>query len=106
MVRIPVDSTEKIFARFLITDFRSERSGKQESLVVAPGSGFYVDGVRGQNQIRLAAVLEPPRFNVPLRFFKRLLSHTTLDKHLRVTIRLNLRSSHSRCRVVDPQNYG
>ena len=57
---MPVDSTES-FARFLITDFRSERDGKQESLVVAPGSGFYVDGVRGQNQIRLAAVLEPTK---------------------------------------------
>ena len=60
MVELPVDSTEN-FARFLITDFRSERNGKLESLVVAPGSGFYVDGVRGQNQIRLAAVLEPTK---------------------------------------------
>ena len=60
MVELPVDSTEN-FARFLITDFRSEQNSKQESLVVAPGSGFYVDGVRGQNQIRLAAVLEPTK---------------------------------------------
>lgn len=60
MVELPVDSTED-FARFLITDFRSERDGKLESLVVAPGSGFYVDGKRGQRQIRLAAVLEPTK---------------------------------------------
>ena len=55
-----MDSTEE-FARFLITDFRSERNGKLESLVVAPGSGFYVEGKRGQRQIRLAAVLEPAK---------------------------------------------
>ena len=60
MVELPVDSTEA-FARFLITDFRSKRDGKLESLVVAPGSGFYVDGKRGQRQIRLAAVLEPAK---------------------------------------------
>lgn len=60
VVELPVDSTER-FARFLITDFRSERDGKLESLVVAPGSGFYVDGERGRNQIRLAAVLEPAK---------------------------------------------
>lgn len=58
MVELPVDSAED-FAKFLITDFRSERNGRQESLVVAPGAGFYVDGQRGARQIRLAAVLEP-----------------------------------------------
>ncbi len=60
MVELPVESTED-FARYLITDFRSERDGAVESLVVAPGSGFYVDGTRGQRQIRMAAVLEPPK---------------------------------------------
>ena len=58
MVELPVDSSEA-FARYLITDFRSHQQGKEESLVVAPGSGFYVDGIRGSTQIRLAAVLEP-----------------------------------------------
>ena len=58
MVELPVDSSES-FARYLITDFRSTHNGSQESLVVAPGSGFYVDGQRGSKQIRLAAVLEP-----------------------------------------------
>ena len=29
-----------------------------ESLVIAPGGGFYVDPIRGKIQIRLAAVLE------------------------------------------------
>lgn len=60
MVELPVDSSES-FARYLITDFRSTHNGVQESLVVAPGSGFYVDGQRGAKQIRLAAVLEPTK---------------------------------------------
>ena len=53
MVELPVDSSED-FARFLITDFRAQK----ESLVVAPGGGFYADPQRGIRQIRLAAVLE------------------------------------------------
>ena len=73
MVELPVDSTEE-FARFLINDFRSERDGKLESLVVAPGSGFYVDGVRGQNQIRLAAVLEPTKIQRSIEILQEALS--------------------------------
>ena len=73
MVELPVDSTEK-FARFLITDFRSERNGTLESLVVAPGSGFYVDGVRGQHQIRLAAVLEPTKIQRSIEILQEALS--------------------------------
>jgi len=53
MVELPVDNSDS-FARFLITDFRSNK----ESLVVAPGGGFYADSRRGIQQIRLAAVLE------------------------------------------------
>ena len=48
MVELPVDSSEQ-FARYLISDFRSSVNGTLESLVVAPGSGFYVDGSRGEN---------------------------------------------------------
>ena len=73
MVELPVDSTEE-FARFLITDFRSERNGTLESLVVAPGSGFYVDGVRGQHQIRLAAVLEPTKIQRSIEILQEALS--------------------------------
>jgi aspartate aminotransferase len=58
MVELPVDSSEN-FARYLITDFRSNN----ESLVVAPGGGFYADPRRGEKQIRLAAVLEEQKIN-------------------------------------------
>ena len=59
MVELPVDNTEN-FARYLVTDFRSVNPeiGMPESLVIAPGGGFYVDPIRGKTQIRLAAVLE------------------------------------------------
>lgn len=53
MVELPVESAED-FAQFLLRDFRSNG----ESVIVAPGGGFYADPSRGRSQIRLAAVLE------------------------------------------------
>jgi aspartate aminotransferase len=55
MVRLPVDDTEA-FARFLVERFRSGG----ESVVVAPGPGFYADPSSGRNEVRLAAVSEVP----------------------------------------------
>lgn len=55
MVQLPIPSED--FAQFLIHDFRDE----QQSLVVAPGGGFYENPEHGKNQIRLAAVLEPEK---------------------------------------------
>ena len=55
MVELPVADTER-FARFLVEDFRSGG----ESVVVAPGGGFYADSAVGARQIRLAAVVEVP----------------------------------------------
>ncbi|MBX2803892.1 MAG: pyridoxal phosphate-dependent aminotransferase [Myxococcales bacterium] len=53
MVELPVASTED-FARFLVERFRSDG----ESVVVAPGGGFYAEASSGDRQIRLAAVTE------------------------------------------------
>lgn len=55
MVRLPVTDSEA-FARFLVTEFRDHSSGRPESLVVAPGSGFYANPADGRDEIRLAAV--------------------------------------------------
>jgi len=55
MVQLPVLSED--FAQFLIHDFRDHN----ESLVVAPGGGFYANPEHGRNLIRLAAVLEPEK---------------------------------------------
>ena len=54
MAELPVADADD-FARFLVTDFR--RDG--ESVVVAPGSGFYANPADGKRQIRLAAVSDP-----------------------------------------------
>ena len=51
MLDLPVDDADS-FARYLVTDFRSDG----ESVVVAPGGGFYAQPESGKTQIRLAAV--------------------------------------------------
>ncbi len=55
MARLPVADTED-FARFLVADFRDHSSGRPETVVVAPGPGFYADPTSGRNEVRLAAV--------------------------------------------------
>lgn len=57
MARLPVADTEA-FARFLAEEFRDTSSGRPESVVVAPGPGFYADPSKGRDEIRLAAVRE------------------------------------------------
>jgi aspartate aminotransferase len=57
MVRLPVPDTER-FARWLVEEFRDTTSGRPESVVVAPGPGFYADPSKGRDEIRLAAVRE------------------------------------------------
>ncbi|MFK7927010.1 MAG: pyridoxal phosphate-dependent aminotransferase [Myxococcota bacterium] len=56
MLRLPVDSSER-FARWLVEEFREDG----QSVVVAPGPGFYADPSSGTNEIRLAAVLNEDR---------------------------------------------
>ena len=53
MVDLPVDDSDA-FARWMVTDFRDEG----QSVVVAPGGGFYSKPELGRTQIRLAAVIE------------------------------------------------
>lgn len=55
MARLPVADTED-FARFLVSEFRDASSGRLESVVVAPGPGFYADPTSGRDEVRLAAV--------------------------------------------------
>jgi aspartate aminotransferase len=51
MLALPVDDADR-FARFLVTEFRDHG----ESVVVAPGGGFYADPADGRKQVRVAAV--------------------------------------------------
>ncbi|MEN9786869.1 MAG: hypothetical protein RLZZ299_2133 [Pseudomonadota bacterium] len=57
MARLPVSDTEA-FARFLVEEFRDTSGGRPESVVVAPGPGFYADPRKGRDEVRLAAVRE------------------------------------------------
>jgi len=52
MVKLPVDDTEK-FAKWLLTDF----SNNNETVMVAPGGGFYENPLKGKQEIRVAYVL-------------------------------------------------
>lgn len=53
MAELPVDDAD-VFARWLVTDHRDQG----ESVVVAPGEGFYANPSAGKREVRLAAVLD------------------------------------------------
>lgn len=55
MGRLPVADTVA-FARWLVTEYRYPGADGPESVVVAPGPGFYADPREGRDEIRLAAV--------------------------------------------------
>ena len=52
MVRLPVDDAED-FCKWCLTDF----SYKGQTVMMAPGSGFYTDPSEGRNEVRVAYVL-------------------------------------------------
>jgi len=58
MVRLPVKSSDD-FCRWLLDDFSSEG----ETVMLAPGSGFYATPGRGQDEARLAYVLGEPHLS-------------------------------------------
>ncbi|HZS93220.1 MAG TPA: pyridoxal phosphate-dependent aminotransferase [Chloroflexota bacterium] len=53
LATLPIDDSER-FARWLLTDFRSNG----ETVMVAPGEGFYLTPEMGTHEVRLAFVLE------------------------------------------------
>ena len=55
MARLPVDSADD-FCRWLLAEF----SSKGETVMLAPGSGFYATPGRGVDEVRIAYVLEEP----------------------------------------------
>ena len=52
MVQLPVDDTDK-FCQWCLTDFQDEG----QTVMMAPGSGFYTDPEEGRKQVRMAYVL-------------------------------------------------
>jgi len=55
MAELPVSDTEA-FCTFLLREFRDNN----ETIMLAPGYGFYVDPEKGKKQVRIAYVLETP----------------------------------------------
>ena len=52
MVKLPVDDAEE-FCRWCLTDFSYEG----QTVMMAPGAGFYTDSGEGRNEVRMAYVL-------------------------------------------------
>lgn len=52
MVKLPVDDAEK-FCQWCLTDFQYEG----QTIMMAPGAGFYTDPEEGRDQVRMAYVL-------------------------------------------------
>lgn len=58
MPQIPVSDSDD-FARFLLTEFEE----RKETVMIAPGSGFYKTVGLGKRQVRIAYVLEPKKLS-------------------------------------------
>ncbi len=66
MAKLPVDSAEK-FTAFMLTDFNY--NGK--TVMVAPGPGFYASKGKGQNECRIAYVLNVGDLKDAMNVFKK-----------------------------------
>ncbi|HSW96744.1 MAG TPA: pyridoxal phosphate-dependent aminotransferase [Candidatus Saccharimonadales bacterium] len=53
MIQLPIDNSVK-FAKWLLTNFQDNN----ETVMVSPGSGFYITPGKGENEIRVAYILE------------------------------------------------
>lgn len=69
MVQLPIDDCDK-FCQWCLTDFR--RNG--ETIMMAPGTGFYSDASLGKNQVRLAYVLNNQDLKKALKLLEEALS--------------------------------
>jgi aspartate aminotransferase len=56
MAKLPVDDSDR-FSRWLLEDFQSNG----ETVMIAPGAGFYSTPGRGNKEVRIAYVLETPK---------------------------------------------
>ncbi len=62
MVRMPVKDAED-FSRFLLTDFRINNT----TVMLAPGSGFYMTPGQGLDEVRLAYVLDGKQLEMAIK---------------------------------------
>ena len=77
IVGLPVSNAED-FCKWLLTDFRfpSAGSGQAETIMIAPAQGFYGTKNMGQNEVRIAYVLNIKDLKKSLRILK-----TALEKY-------------------------
>lgn len=76
MVQLPIDDCDK-FCQWCLTDFR--RNG--ETIMMAPGTGFYSDASLGKNQVRLAYVLNNQDLKIALKLLEEaLIEYNNLPK--------------------------
>lgn len=68
MAKLPVDDAEA-FCRWCLTDF--EDNG--ETVMMAPGNGFYISPEEGRDQVRLAYVLEQDKLHRSLEILRKAL---------------------------------
>ena len=61
MATLPVDDTDR-FCKWLLTDF----AHNGETVMMAPGAGFYATPGRGTKEVRIAYVLEEPELNLAM----------------------------------------
>lgn len=64
-VKLPIDDGDN-FVRWLLTDFRVDG----ETVMVAPGSGFYATSGKGKDEVRIAYVLKETDLRRALEIFK------------------------------------
>lgn len=62
MAKIPVDDAEK-FAMWMLSDFEYEGN----TLMVAPGAGFYTEGGLGRQEVRIAYVINQDELKIAMK---------------------------------------
>ncbi len=68
MAKLPVDNAEK-FAMWLLDDFNYEGN----TIMVAPGAGFYTEGGLGMQEIRIAYVINLHQLDIAMKCLKKAL---------------------------------
>ena len=75
MVQLPVDDTDE-FCRWCLTDFQYEG----QTVMMAPGSGFYTNPEQGKKQVRMAYILNKEDLGKAMLVLKKALETYSLEK--------------------------
>ena len=75
MVQLPVDDTDK-FCQWCLTDFQYDG----QTIMMAPGSGFYTDPEQGKKQVRMAYILNKDDLGKAMQVLKKALETYNAEK--------------------------